>query len=308
MRRSIIVAVAGMFLFSSTATAMADGCGWVSCSATGGGLRLEGEQIRGAKQEVGRQQIAGRSGRGAGGSRDGVKWEVTLTPGCADNDPNRVGDGAYDGACVYMNTFCALHGRPQASSLLWEWRRPVNGQGSWVRSASLCRVGSPTVAATPGARPVITAGLVQRAFRELRFAPAVVRIQPEGYVTLVNLETFYRVAWEKDGYEPSEVATVTLLGRRVRFLPRVAQVTYHFGDGHDLGPTADLGGVYPDGGVRHTYRHSGSVQVSVTATYAGQYALSGGPWREVDIEVPVAGTPAQVQVKQARNRLVSGQR
>jgi len=148
--------------------------------------------------------------------------------------------------------------------------------------------------------------MVQRAFRELDFARPQVAIQPEGNQTLVNLETFYRVRWPQAGVAPRELATVNLLGRSVRIRPAVRSYDYAFGDGSRSGATSDAGGVYPTGGIRHTYISAATVPVSVRATYTGDFSVDGGAWEPVDETVVINGPPTGVRVREAVNRLEAG--
>ena len=78
--------------------------------------------------------------------------------------------------------------------------------------------------------------MLRRAFARLTFAKPLTHVQPEGNITLVNLPTYYQVRWPAAGYQPGEVATVTLLGRTVQIRPRATTYTYDFGDGHHAGP------------------------------------------------------------------------
>jgi hypothetical protein len=133
-----------------------------------------------------------------------------------------------------------------------------------------------------------------------------VAIQPIGNQTLVNLETFYRTTWPREGVEPREVATVTLLGRNVRIRPMVETYTYFFGDGSTSGPTSDTGGVYPSGRIRHTYVSAGSVGVRVRAVYTGDFSVDGGAWESVDDTVTITGPPTALRVREARNQLEAG--
>lgn len=145
--------------------------------------------------------------------------------------------------------------------------------------------------------------MVERAFRRLVFARPGLHVQPEGDVTLVNLPTYFQVRWPVAGLQPGEVAVVRLLGREVRLRPKVVGFTYRFGDGASAGPTSDAGGLFPSGGVRHTYLATGVAPVRVEVTYTGEYALPGGAWAPIDVVVPVAGDRQPLQVKQARARL-----
>lgn len=296
-----LVVVLGL-IGSPSAVAEEDRCDYVVCQATEDGLAVEAtrllavkQQARGAKALAAEYVAALRR----------PSSESTITPGCPGNDPNR-GQRSYDYACAYLTMFCRNTGQP-GGTLTWVWRRPLGGDttptGPWRRVAWSCNVPGAVVDAIAG--PGLTRPIIERAFRQLRFAGPTVRVQPEGNVTLVNLETFYQVTWPTAGYEPGEIATLTLLGRQVRIKPTARSFTYTFGDGERRGPTPDAGGTYPDGGIRHVYLDQGRVSVSVQARYSGQYSIDGNPWNDLDIEVPVNGTPTTVQVKQARARLVA---
>jgi hypothetical protein len=141
--------------------------------------------------------------------------------------------------------------------------------------------------------------MLQQAFARLDFAKPVTHVQPEGNVTLVNLPTYYQVRWPAAGYQPGEVATVTLLGRSVQIRPDAQQFTYDFGDGKRLGPTATMGGSYPDGDVQHLYTDTGSAPVHVRAAYTGEYRLPGGTWQNIELTVPIDGPAVAVQIKSA---------
>ena len=190
--------------------------------------------------------------------------------------------------------------------MTWLWSRPIDGAGNpigpWVRTGQSCNVPAAAVAAA-AARPVLTLAAIRQAFREVQFAKPIVRIQPEGNVTLVNLPTYYRVQWPDQGVQPQEVATVQLLGRSVRIRPLGRSFVYDFGDGRHAGPTDDAGGTYPDGGVRHTYDQPGAAGVSVEATYGGEFSVDDGPWQQVGDTVQIAGPPTGLQVREARARL-----
>ncbi len=219
--------------------------------------------------------------------------------------PTEVSD-PYDVACEYMTSACAVRGLD--GWLVWIWTRPLSTDGTpggpWVKTGFACQAPSAVMAAQPG----VTRAMVQRAFRQLHFAHPRVHVQPEGNRTLVNLPTYYQVIWPAGGYEPGEIAAVTLLGRTVRLRPTAVSYTFRFGDGATQGPTTDAGGTYPDGRVRHVYERTGSMRVSAVAVYSGEYSLAGDRWEPIDVTVPVEGEPVGVQVNQARARLEGGQR
>lgn len=286
MRWLVVILAGCLGVVVTCGSAVGDPCRDVVCQQTDDGVAIGVVDTEGSSAVAENISSAGKQGT----------VEHSTTPGCPLNDPNA--GGPYDVACSYMTSACISRGQPGAW-LVWVWSRPVGSQIPWVRSGSGCRSPQQVQAAAPG----VTRALVQRAFRQVRFAHPRVHVQPEGNVTLVNLATYYQVRWPTEGFEPAEVATVNLLGRTVRLRPRVVSYTYRFGDGSSLGPTSDAGGTYPSGRVRHTYVRPGEVPVSVEVVYSGDYQLGGGAWEPVDLTVPVAGEPVRVQVRQARARL-----
>lgn len=160
----------------------------------------------------------------------------------------------------------------------------------------------------PGVRPVPTVEMIVAAFHQTRWATARVVTQPEGNTTLVNLETFYRVQWSREGFEPGEVDTVDparMYGYRVQIRPRLVSYRYHFGDGDSFGPTDSPGGTYPHGQVVHTYREAGRFASFVQVRFGAQFRVNGGPWIEVPDQVTVRQPATTITVKQARSVLVN---
>jgi hypothetical protein len=281
-------------------------CGIFDCQARGGGI-LVGITVRrperpshGAGHRVPDGQITQ--------ARIAQRIQHVATPACAGNDPNR--RVAFDAACFYAISLCSARG--MGSGLFtWIWSRRIDSSGTptrWIRVGQSCPQPRAAVAERVPLPPVplLTLGMVQRAFRQLQFAPPVAAIQPVGGQTLVNLETFYRVTWPTAGVAPREIATVTLLGRQVRIRPAVLSYTYAFGDGATAGPTSDAGGVYPTGRIRHTYVTSGSVGVRIRATYTGDFSVDGGAWEPVDDTVVISGPSTALRVREARNQLEAG--
>ena len=89
----------------------------------------------------------------------------------------------------------------------------------------------------------------------LPFAKPTVNIQPEGDVTLVNLPTYFEAQWPAGKLGPGDISKpVQLLSWSIEFRIDPAAYNYDFGDGSFSGPTADLGGPYPEGKIRHTYK------------------------------------------------------
>lgn len=294
----LVVVMAWLIGPVGVAAAAEGECDYFDCSETYDGIALELDR----PFTLGGGEAQTQAGGTRPGSMPRPRSEVTVTPGCPGNDP--AAGGPYDVACVYLSRFCIDTGQA-GGSLTWVWRRPLAASGApsgpWQRISYSCNLSRKAVEAVAG--PGVTRAMIQRAFRELPFTRPAVRIQPEGDVTLVNLPTFYRVTWPTAGYAPGEVATVTLLGRTVRIKPAAKSYTYSFGDGATQGPTADPGGTYPDGGIRHTYVRHGVAPVTARATFSGQYSLDGSTWQDIDVTVPITGPATMVRIREARARL-----
>jgi len=145
--------------------------------------------------------------------------------------------------------------------------------------------------------PVVTPGLVSTAFRRLPLPEAKLVIQPPNGRTLVNFETnFYT--------EQAEFTrTVTLLGRQVELRIWPASFGWRFGDGESEESTSP-GAAYPDLEITHKYLKTGRVSPSVDTTYAAQFRVDGGPWRDVTGTVTIPGSPHALRIVEARPILV----
>jgi hypothetical protein len=144
---------------------------------------------------------------------------------------------------------------------------------------------------------------VVAAFHDTRFAVPALRIQPAGNVTLVNLPTYFELAWSPGGFQPGQVDhpdPAQLLGYRVEIRPLLRDITYVYGDGQVDGPTTRTGGPFPSGDVRHEYRTPGDVVVRADVTLGGQFRVVGGPW----IDIPAQGSRAGCHPDPARGHRV----
>ncbi|GAA4690076.1 hypothetical protein GCM10023349_00530 [Nocardioides conyzicola] len=150
-----------------------------------------------------------------------------------------------------------------------------------------------------GAAPTVTPGSIARAFRRIPLPEAKLVIQPPNGRTLVNFETnFYTEQGEF-------TRAVTLLGQRVELRIWPASFGWRYGDGESERTTSP-GAAYPDLEVTHTYLRKGRVSPSVDTTYAAEFRVGGGPWRDVAGTVTIPGTPQQLRVVEARPVLVGG--
>ncbi|WP_242665133.1 MULTISPECIES: hypothetical protein [unclassified Nocardioides] len=150
---------------------------------------------------------------------------------------------------------------------------------------------------TDGETPQLTPGIVGAAFRRLSLPASELVVQPPGGRTLVNFETnFYT---ENGGF----TRTVSLLGRRVELRIWPAGYGWRFGDGATR-QTVGAGSPYPDLEITHRYLDKGRVSPRVDTTYAAQFRVGGGPWREVAGTVTVPGVAEGLRVVEARPVLV----
>jgi hypothetical protein len=198
-----------------------------------------------------------------------------------------------------MTSFCDSRGQGD-QPLTWIWRRPVdpdgNATGPWVRTGYSCNQPLPGRAGPSLAE-------VRRAFREVDFARPRLASQPQGGWALVNLDTYYGVSWPAEGVAPGQGGTVRLVGQGAGIRPGGVEYACGFGDGQRQ-RTADPGGPYPDGNVRHLYQTVGPVTVGVAATYTADFSVDGGGFRALDDTVRIAGPTRTLQVYQARAQLV----
>jgi hypothetical protein len=179
----------------------------------------------------------------------------------------------------------------------------VAGVGEWEARGITC---FPEL--VPGADSALTMAMIREAFHNTDFAVPSVNIQPEGDVTLVNLPTYFEVQFPDEGYGPDEIDTpdpATLLGHHIEIRPRLKSVTYHLGE-MTIGPTTDLGGPYPDGGVVATYTRPGTFEVRVDIVYTGQFRVAGSEWFDIPGDVDLPGATVTLDVREARARLYSG--
>jgi hypothetical protein len=153
--------------------------------------------------------------------------------------------------------------------------------------------------ATAAAMPTVTPGLVLTALRRIDLPASELQVQPPNGRTLVNFDTnFYTENGEF-------TRTVTLLGQRVELRIWPARYGWRFGDGQKRWTTTP-GDVYPHLEVTHRYLRKGRVSPSVDTTYAAQFRVNGGPWRDVNGTVTIPGAPQPLRVVTARPVLVGG--
>ncbi len=207
-------------------------------------------------------------------------------------------------ACYKASQGCLGNTAAQGIGLLYEiLRRPLGSNDAWEFIATTCFGDQ-----VPGASPSVTMAMIQQAFHTTPWAKPVMSTEPKGNVTLVGLDTYYKVDWSAQGFQPQEIETIdpaTMLGFRVEIRPRLDHFTYVFGDGQDFGPTSNEGGVYPSGGITHPYLQAGDYPARVDTTFGAEFRISGGAWAPIPDTVTVPGPPTTVTVRTARAQLVS---
>ncbi|AKU18336.1 hypothetical protein VV02_24975 [Luteipulveratus mongoliensis] len=218
-------------------------------------------------------------------------------PRSSPDNPNDYGCGSALTMCMQQ-----VHATGPYSRVYRRLLGPDDTKGPWELVGSTCW--PEKVPGTP-AKPRLTIAMIKAAWTHTPFAKPTLSIQPVGNRTLVTLPTYFQVTWPATGNQPDEVRTVTLVGQRVDIKPTFKKVTYTFGDGTSA-TTTSLGGPYPTGDIKHAYNNPGSVSVSTTATYGGQFRIGGqGEWVDVPGTLPIAGPAQQLQIVTATNRLVN---
>ncbi len=226
------------------------------------------------------------------------RYEYRFQMACSGtiNDPNRTA------LCAEAVRACL----PLPGPMHWVLRRLLSADGQPVSAWQIVgRTCAP--ASALGVRPTVTLADVQRAFASVPWARLSTGMQPPNNLTLVTVPVFYEVQWAAEGISPGEVVAVDparMLGYHVDIRPVLVGYTYRFGDGSVFGPTLDVGGRYPDGGVTHAYAAAGSYAVRVDATLGAEFRIEGGSWARIPDVVTVPGVPTSMTVKTARAVLV----
>jgi hypothetical protein len=166
--------------------------------------------------------------------------------------------------------------------------RPAPDQ--WVPAGQVCL--APQQAAGPQV-PVVTA----EDFRRLPLPAGRVHVQPGSGRTLLNVPT--------NVYVEAGVAVLptTVLGFPVRVRATPVEYLWGFGDGDQL-RTTDPGAPYPDLRTTHTYTVPGTVSLTLTTVYRGEYSVAGGAWLPIDGTASVNSPAQSLTVIEARARLV----
>ena len=153
-------------------------------------------------------------------------------------------------------------------------------------------------------RPVLTRGMVQRAFERLDWPASRLLTQPPNGATLVNLPTILRTTNTK-----ASTRVVTLLGQRITIEAKPTSYVWHHGDGTSR-ETSSPGHAYPGPGYRdvtHTYlRASQGLRLSVDTVYTGRYRVGNRPWVDIPEPRTIVGPVTPLTVRTATPHLTGG--
>lgn len=232
------------------------------------------------------------------GEKPGVVYRYASVSFCAEGPE----DYRADFYCAAAIRECANNTPEQGLGPANRIFRQEEGQSTWEFRGVTC---FPNLIDDG---PQLTMAMILEAFHDTAFAVPQITTEPKGDVTLVTLPTYYQLVWPEAGFAPEQIDTTTLLGFTVEIRPRLDSLTYHFGDGATAGPTTDLGGPYPSGGITHEYQRKGTYDARVDVTYGGQFRVNGGGWSDIPGSTTITGDPTSVTVMESRARLVTEDR
>jgi hypothetical protein len=251
--------------------------------------------IPGVTGEAGDSEVILRGGTDQAGSgaapRSSGPYRVySFLPACQGNDPNSA--DSRDAGCAGQQAMCA---RTSPGTLMyWRFsavRSPDGALSPWSPAGSVCLRRDQVPAA---AVPAFTAADLRR----LPLPASTVRVQPADRPALVQVPT--------NLYATDRPATfrVTLLGTPVLVRATPVAWSWSYGDG-DRATFTVRGGPYPDLTTAHTYTRPGTFPVTLTTTWTGTYAVSGGPPVPIDGTATVTTPPTTVTAVATRAELVA---
>lgn len=268
-------------------------CGIVSCGGGGGGTYVG----------LSRNQTSALArtypDENPGPSPD--RWyEYVAVLSCPGNTP----ENPDLSRCVSALQYCQRV-RPDSEgpySMIYRREADADGPlGAWAHFSHTCYTSH--VPPRSGAEVELTEEMIIEQFHRTAFALPTTSIQPEDNRALVNLPVYFSLEWPEEGFEPGEIDTTTIVGHEVRIRPVFQEATYLFGDGDSEGPTASMGGSYPEGDITHEYTSATEVEPSITVTYGGEVSVDGGGWSTIPATIEISGPAQPLDVLSSRNRL-----
>ncbi|GGC84105.1 hypothetical protein GCM10011512_08640 [Tersicoccus solisilvae] len=221
-----------------------------------------------------------------------ISYEVEYREICSGNNPNQT--------CI-SESVCDK--RPGNFGLRTSVRATVNGKtGDWEAVGSVfCSLDALPVLASPDGKPArITSPTVTLAdLKRLNVLAASSVVQPSPH-TLRGAETnVYAVSRTQTFTTRIQTFDVT-----IRAIP--IAYTFHYGDGTSLGPVQSPGAPIARDrwGTRtptsHVYRTTGSVGVTVSTIYRGEYTYNGRPYQPIPGTISVDSAPVGLTIWRAR--------
>jgi hypothetical protein len=124
-------------------------------------------------------------------------------------------------------------------------------------------------------------------------------------------------AWPKDWavvgkpaafWTDTEVSYIDMTLLTYAVTVKVTPERFHWDFGDDTGKTTSAKGEKPPPGsspqIGHEYQKSGTVSVSMTATFSGEFSVDGGPWLPIDGFAHVASNEIGIDVYRYHRYLV----
>lgn len=145
--------------------------------------------------------------------------------------------------------------------------------------------------------------------------PVVITVTQRDFAAM-PVEPLKASAGPPDGWLPVSMVNVLHADSEVQELQtellstpvavRAIPTSYHWdlGDGNTI-TTTNPGKPYPSEEISATYAHEGWYDITLTTTFAGQFAVNGGSWQDIDGTIEVASDPIPIYSKSLESRLVN---
>jgi hypothetical protein len=218
--------------------------------------------------------------------------EYRRAPMCNTSSPHKT--TPLNGACPVAEGEAGLNdcGGDAPLEPMWARERPSANTETWSAWYRVDAGGCPA-----DILPVFTG----EDFRRLPLAPPVLILQPDREWVLVNKETIVMTERTEQTFRTE------LLGHGIDVVATPEKFTYDFGDDSKDLVTLSAGKSWPDHDTFHVYKQLGTVQITLTTSWKGQYRVDGTTqWRDVVGTAETSVTSAPFTVEERRSRLVSG--
>jgi hypothetical protein len=144
------------------------------------------------------------------------------------------------------------------------------------------------------AQPIV---ITHSYFESLPIAAQTPRVEPAVGWIPVNMPMVVSSTADPEQFD------LDVLGTPVSIRAIPVAWTWDWGDGsRDTFETP--GAAWPRKDVTHTYDAAAELQVTLTTTYRGEFAVNGGPWQAIDGTTTVTSEPVPMGVEEFESRLV----